>query len=158
MWNCNHFLVRPLSELQNCGEFRRLRPGAGALQIRFWVTVAKVVLWGSLGCFGPPDGTRIWFWAPVAKVVLFHHTAISKLSISGSQGCLGCFGFHVALKSALGCLSPKCYFSITLLLANRAFRAPGTPWAVLGPQVVRKSGFGRLSPKWHFSIPLLLAT
>ena len=35
LWNCNHFLVRPLSELQNCGEFRRLHPGtwAGALKI-----------------------------------------------------------------------------------------------------------------------------
>ena len=57
-----------MSELQNGSEFRRLHPGtwAGGLKIRFWV--------------------------PVTKVLLFYYTAISKLSISGSWGSLGCFG------------------------------------------------------------------
>ena len=38
LWNCVHFCVRPLSELQNCGESRQLHPvtWAGALKIRFW--------------------------------------------------------------------------------------------------------------------------
>ena len=46
LWNCVHFFVWSLSELQNCSEFRRLHPGtwAGALKIRFWAPVAKVVL------------------------------------------------------------------------------------------------------------------
>ena len=38
-------------------------------------------------------------------------------------------------KSDFGRLSPKWYFSITLLLATWAFRAPGAPWGVLGPQM-----------------------
>ena len=112
----------------------RLHPGtwAGALKISFWAPVAKVVLsyytpicnlsisgsWGFLGVFGPQDGSQIWFWAPVAKVVLFYYTAISKLSISGSWGSLGCFGPPDCLKSGFWRLAPKCYLSITLLLAN----------------------------------------
>ena len=78
---------------------------AGALKIRFWGPVAKMVLFyytaisnlsisgsrDSLGPFRPPDGLQIWFWVPVAKVVLFYCTAISNLSISGSWGSLGCF-------------------------------------------------------------------
>ena len=32
-----------------------------------------------------------------------------------------------ASKSGFGCLSPKCYFPFTLLLANWAFQVPGAP-------------------------------
>ena len=30
LWSCVHFLVRPLSEVQNCSEFRRVHPVASA--------------------------------------------------------------------------------------------------------------------------------
>ena len=114
-------------------------------------------------------------------MVLFYYIVISKLSISGSWGCLSpkwyffitlllansafpspgapwsFLGLQIASKSYFERLSPKCYFFITISLASWAFRAPGAHWSFLGFQIASKSNFGRLSPKWYFFITSLLA-
>ena len=61
------------------------------------------------------------------------------------------------INSALRAQHSDIAFSFTLLLANWAFRAPGAPWAVLGPQIIPLGAIG-LHPSKTFVFLMNLVT
>ena len=121
LWNCGHFLVRPLSELQNCGEFRPF----------------------SLG--GYAEASKSLFWGLAPKPFVSLYILFSNLPLPGSwrpRGLLellGAPGRSWALLGASGrswalLVAPGRSWAL-LGASGRSWAllgAPGRSWALLG--------------------------
>ena len=111
LWNRAHFIVRPLSEVKNCNEFRRLHPAT-------WAGALKILI------LGPGSGA-----------LRFLYILFSNLPIPGSRrpgSLLELPGLVWAAWSLLGAPGR----SWALLGAPGRFwallGAPGRSWALLG--------------------------
>ena len=102
MQNCALFLWSPLSEMQNCSEFRLLHPGSWA------------------------EASKSWFWSLAQKP---HVSLTFSLANRPFLAAEAPWGFW-ASKFWFRGLAPKPHVSLTLSLANWPFLAAGAPWAI----------------------------
>ena len=92
-------MVRPLSEMQNCREFKPLHPGSWA------------------------QASKIWFWTPVSRVQALYILPLCGWGTLGSWSSPGLFGGPWTCLGCLGCVG------LPGALLGSPWGSPGAPWA-----------------------------